>query len=90
MVLEWDSKKVNDDIDLGINYCHHHHHPLTIETCGQDIHRDFFPNAKICHHCTQVPGINNIIQGMMMMMMMMMMLMLMGTASQIETAIIIN
>ena len=23
-----------------------------------DIHRDFFPNAKICHRCTQVPGIN--------------------------------
>ena len=23
-----------------------------------DIHRDFFPNAKICHRCTQVPWIN--------------------------------
>ena len=25
---------------------------------GQDIHRNFFPNAKICHRCTEVPGIN--------------------------------
>ena len=52
---------------------------------GQDIHRDFFPNTKICHRCTQVPGINetkdddddddDYVN---------------GTASQIETAVVIN
>ena len=79
---EW----VNDDIDLGINYYyhhHHHHHPLTTE-----VDRTFIEISS------QTPRFAiAVLRSLVLMklrMMMMMMMMLMGTASQIETAVIIN
>ena len=75
---EW----VNDDIDLGINY-YYHHHPLTTE-----VDRTFIEISS------QTPrfaiAVLRSLVSMKLRMMMMMMMMLMGTASQIETAVIIN
>ena len=78
--------KVNDDIDLGINYCHYHHHrhhPLTTK-----VDRTFIDISS------QMPrfaiAVLRSLVSMKLRMMMMMMIMLMGTASQIETAVIVT
>ena len=81
--------KVNDDIDLGINYCHHHHHrhhPLTTE-----VDRTFIDiSSQTPRFAIAVLRSLVSMKLRMMMMMMMMMIMLMGTASQIETAVIVT
>ena len=68
-------------IDLGINY-YHHHHPLTTK-----VDRTFIEISSQTPRFA-IAVLRSLVSIILRMMMMMMMLM--GTASQIETAVIIN